>query len=98
MSHEGLDFKLEQNGISGNILKLFQHYLNNRKQRVVVNGSFSEYSSIESGVPQGSILDPLLFLIYINDLQKILNRTSIVLLLLFSIVKDPDNDLGVINK
>ena len=71
--HEGLVFKLEQNGISGSLLKLFQNYLNDRNQRVVLNGSFSEFFSIESGVPQGSILGPLLFLIYINDLEKTLN-------------------------
>ena len=68
--HEGLVFKLAQNGISGSRLKLFQNYLNNRKQRVVLNGYFSEYSKIASGVPQGSILGHLLFLIYINDLEK----------------------------
>ena len=68
--HEGLVFKLEQNGVSGSLLRLFQNYLNNRKQRVVLNGAFSEYSSIESGVPQFSILGPLLFPIYINDLEK----------------------------
>ena len=68
--HEGLVSKLAQNGISGNLLKLFQNYLNNRKQRVVLNGSFYEYSKIRSGVPQGSILGPLLFLIYNNDLEK----------------------------
>ena len=78
MRHEGLVLKLEQNGVSGSLLKRFQKYLNNRKQRIVLNGSFSEYSIIESGVPQGSILVPLLFLIYINDLEKILNRISIL--------------------
>ena len=70
MWHEGLVFKLALNGISGSLLKLFQNYLNNGKQRVVLNGSFSEYSKIASRVPQGSILGPLLFLVYINDLEK----------------------------
>ena len=58
-----LIFKLEQNGISGNLLKLLQNYLRSRKQRVVQNGSHSNYSSIETGVPQGSVLGPLLFLV-----------------------------------
>ena len=57
--HDGLIFKLEQNGISGNILKLFQNYLSNRKQRVVLNGSYSDYSSVQSGVSRGSVLGPL---------------------------------------
>ena len=85
MRHEGLVFKLEQNGISGSLLKLFRNYLNNRNQRVVLNGSSSEFSSIESGVPQGSILGPLLFLIYIKDLEK-------------NIKSNANHDLDVINK
>ena len=56
--HGGIIFKLEQNGISGNLLKLFQNYLSNRKHRVVQNGSYSDYCSIESGVPKGSVLGP----------------------------------------
>ena len=80
--HEGLIFKLKQNGISGSLLTLFENYLCNRKQRVVLNGSCSHFFTIESGVPQGAVLGPLSFLIYVSMILKLtLNPTSNSLLM-----------------
>ena len=91
--HEGLIFKLESIGISGNLLSLFKSFLSNRFQRVVLNGQCSSWSSVLAGVPQGSVLGPLFLLIFINDLPENLQSTVKLFAddtLLFSTVYEPN--------
>ena len=101
MWHDGIIYKLTQNGISGNLLSILEKFLKERKQRVVLNGQVSAWKSINAGVRQSSILGPLLFLIYINDLTEGVT-TNVKLFAddtsLFSVVNDSQTSANDLNK
>ena len=66
--HIGLIFKLKQNKVTIDLINILIDFLKERKWRVILNFQHSKWSNISAGVPQGSILGPVPFLIYINDL------------------------------
>ena len=98
--HKGLLCKLRAAGISGSLLSWFSSYLSERRQRVILPGTHSDWNNIYAGVPQGSILGPLLFLLYINDIvndigsniRLFADDTS-----LFLVVDNPDTAAETLN-
>ena len=98
--HAGPLAKLHAAGVTGNVHAWFADYLSNRKQLVVLPGAVSDWASTHAGVPQGSILGPLLFILYINDfvhdigsnIRLFADDTS-----LYIIVDDPVTAAGCIN-
>ena len=73
MPHRRLLFKLRLYGVAGKLFEWIENLLSNRKQRVCIRGSFSEWVNITSGVLQGSVVDPILFIIFVNDMPDMVN-------------------------
>ena len=97
---EGLILKLDQYGTTENLLCLIKCFLKNRNQRVVLNGQTSSWTNVLAGVPQGSILGPLFFLIYINDLSDDLSSNPKLFAddtSFFSVVNDKDPSAKELN-
>ena len=92
--------KLRAAGVTGEILNWFKNYLSDRQQRVVLRGAFTDWPFIRDGVLQGSILGPLIFLLYINDIvtdigsniRLFADDTS-----LYIVVDDPSNAANCLN-
>ncbi|CAH2105767.1 unnamed protein product [Euphydryas editha] len=76
--HDILLNKLEMIGIHGDLLRWFASYVDNRCQAVVINNYISSWVVVPSGVPQGSLLGPLLFIIFVNDIEKCLKTSKLL--------------------
>ena len=74
--HERLLLKLNRYGIDGQLHLWFRNFLTKRKQRVLICGTFSEWSPVIFSAPQGSILEPIMFLIYVNNIPNIITSTA----------------------
>ncbi len=79
LNHNILLHKLEYYGVQDICLNLFKNYLSNRKQYVQYDGVSSQMQNITTGLPQGSILGPLLFIIYINDMSEVSKISSFIM-------------------
>ena len=74
--HMHLLRKLQRYGVTGRLLNWIEAFLVGRQQQVVVNGRASDWVAVTSGIPQGSVLGPLLFILYVNDMPAALQRPT----------------------
>ena len=79
LNHKNLLGKLESLGLSSRSLRWFRSFLADRRQRVLINGELSDCRAVTHGVPQGSILGPLLFNIYVNSLPNAVKNARVIL-------------------
>ena len=77
MPHSQLLLKLESLGITGPLLKWIKAFLTTCSQRVIVNGCYSSWLPVISGMPQGSILGPLLFILNVNDVKSVVSHAML---------------------
>ena len=96
IKHSLLLDKLEAYGIRGTELKWFSDYLSRRRQRVVVNGVSSAWKSVTQGVPQGSIVGPLLFSLFVNDMPDVVNHCTINQYADDTTIYTSDKDISVV--
>ena len=98
VNHAALIFKLKQFGVGGSFLNILIEFLTNRRQRVVVDGQFSDWRNVISGVPQGSVLGPLLFILYTHDMWFGLENKLVAYAddaTLLAVIPSPDMRLSV---